>query len=58
MLIVEGTLSKMDGLEIQPGITLIGEPTPIPGGNKLRSLANVYGSLCLIELTMKFVEKT
>jgi len=49
-------LPKMDGVEIRPGVTLIGEPAPMPGSDKLRCLANVYGSLCVIELSIKFQE--
>ena len=48
------TLPKMDGKEVSPGIFLIGEPTPVSGTDKLRSLANVNGCLCLIELALKF----
>jgi hypothetical protein len=53
---MEGILNlpKMDGVEIRPGIILIGEPTPDKGTNKLRCLANVYGALCVIELSIKF----
>lgn len=53
---IEGTMSlpKMDGMEIRPGVTLIGEPTPMPGSDKLRCLANVSGMLCVVELSIKF----
>jgi len=47
-------LPKMAGLEVSPGVTLIGEPSPIAGTNKLRCLANVGGALCLVELSFKF----
>lgn len=47
-------LPSMDGLEVSPGIWLVGEPTPIEGSNKLRCLANVGGALCLIELSLRF----
>jgi len=50
-------LPKMDGHEIRPGVILIGEPSPQPGTDKLRCLANVYGSLCLVELSIKFPNK-
>jgi hypothetical protein len=49
-------LPKMDGTEIRPGIVLIGEPTPQPGTNKLRCLANVMGMLAVVELSIKFEE--
>lgn len=45
---------KFDGREIQPGIILIGEPTPAEGNNKLRCLANVFGMLALVELSVTF----
>jgi hypothetical protein len=44
----------MDGVEIRPGVRLIGEPSPVFGTDKLRCLANVCGALCLIELSIKF----
>lgn len=47
-------LPKMDGMEVEPGVWLIGEPTPMPGTTKMRCLANVGGALCLIELGFKF----
>ena len=50
----EMKLPKLDGYEIRPGITLIGEPLPVEGTNKLICLANVFGSLCRIELSIKF----
>ena len=51
-------LPKMDGIEIEPGIFLIGEPTPRPdlGKTSLACLANVYGKLCTVELTIRFKE--
>lgn len=56
---IEGSLNlpKMDGMEIRPGVTLIGEPTPVEGSTKLRSLANVAGMLCVVELSIKFKGK-
>lgn len=47
-------LPKMDGVEIEPGIFLVGEPSPVPGTPLMRCLANVYGALALIELKIKF----
>lgn len=58
MISGELTLPKMNGLEIRPGIELIGEPAPLPGSDKLRCLANVLGCLCVIELSIKFPEAT
>ena len=49
------TLSKLDGKEVSPGIYLIGEPTPIPGTDKLRCLANADGALVLVELKLRFL---
>lgn len=53
---IEGTLDlpKMDGMEVKPGVVLIGEPAAMPGTDKLRCLANVFGYLCVIELSIKF----
>ena len=48
------SLPKMNGVEIAPGIRLIGEPTPMHGTNKLRCLADVGGALCVVELSLKF----
>lgn len=55
---MEGSLQlpKLDGYEVRPGIFLIGEPVAIPGTDKLRCLANIDGSLALIELSIKFKE--
>ncbi len=55
---MEGSLNlpKMDGTEVRPGVTLVGEPTPVPGTDKLRCLANVAGMLCVVELSIKFKE--
>lgn len=50
----EMTLPKMHGTEVKPGITLIGEPTPVPGTTKLRCLANCFGALAVVELSIKF----
>ena len=52
----EINLPKMDGVEIRPGVVLIGEPTPIAETNKLRCLANVLGALCIVELSLTFKE--
>ena len=63
MKVIEGTLnlSKCDGIEIYPGIFLIGEPTPRPdiGPNKMVSLANYNGSLItvILEVILKNEEK-
>ncbi len=58
---VEGelTLPKMNGVEISPGIWLIGEPTPRPdlGKVSMSCLANISGILAVIELTLKLKEK-
>lgn len=48
------TLPKLDGTEIRPGVFLIGEPTPVPGTDKMRMLANVGGALALVELRFSF----
>ena len=54
MICGEIKMPKMDGVEIVPGIFLIGEPAPIPGSPKLRCLANVGGALAIVELVLKF----
>jgi hypothetical protein len=51
------TIPKMEGKEISPGIWLIGEPTPVPGTDKLRCLAQIGNALGLVELCLKFGEK-
>ena len=48
-------LPKLNGIEIRPGITLVGEATAMPDTDKLRCLANVYGCLCVVELRIKFM---
>jgi len=58
---IEGklTIPKCDGVEIKPGIFLIGEPSARPdlGPNRLACLANVNGSLCLVELSINVLQK-
>jgi len=48
-------LPRMDGVLIRPGVQLIGEPTPVPGTDTLRCLANVAGMLAVVELSIKFL---
>ena len=52
-------LPKTDGVEIYPGIFLIGSPTPRPdlGDNKMACLANFFGRLVVVELSIKFLPK-
>ena len=49
-------LPEMDGVEISPGIWLIGEPTPRPdlGKMSMACLANMNGALVVVELSLKF----
>lgn len=47
-------LPKMVGIEINPGIILMAEPTPISGSNLFRCLANVHGALAIVELKLIF----
>lgn len=47
-------LPVLDGYEVRPGMILIGEPTPVIGTNTMRALANVFGELAVIELTVSF----
>ena len=55
---VTGTIriSETDGVEILPGIFLIGEPSPRPdlGPTALVCLANIQGMLGLVQLSIKF----
>lgn len=57
---MKGTLKlpKMDGVEIAPGIYLIGEPTPRPdlGDMAMACLANVSGALAVVQLSIKWKE--
>jgi hypothetical protein len=59
---IEGSiiLPKMDGVEISPGVFLIGEPVPRPdiGKTALVCLADVGGCLALVELSINFKTKT
>lgn len=52
----EGTLNlpSLDGVEISPGMFVIGEPTPVRDTNQLRALVNFLGALCVVELRMRF----
>lgn len=53
---IQGTvkLPKLDGVEISPGIILIGEPQSQKGTDRLRCLANVCGMLAVVELRIRF----
>ena len=46
------SLPTCDGVEIKPGVVLIGEPTVIAGTPLLRCLANVGGMLAVVEWRM------
>lgn len=48
------TLDSLDGYEVIPGVTLIAQPTPVVGTDKMRCLANVGGALGLVELRIRF----
>ena len=50
------SLPSLTGIEISPGVWLMGEPTPVAGSNKLRCLADVHGALAVVELSLKFSE--
>jgi hypothetical protein len=54
MIVGEVKLPKMDGLEVKPGVFIIGEPSRVPGTNKLIALADMNGCLVKIELSLKF----
>ena len=55
-LVMQLPMPDTDGVEISPGVFLIGSPTPRPdlGDNKMVCLANVGGALCTVELAFKF----
>ena len=57
---MSGTLQlpKLDGYEVQRGVWLIGEPTPITGTDKMRCLAQVGDALGLVELRIRFLLPT
>ena len=59
---IEGriTIPETDGVEIHPGVWLIGEPTPRPdlGKTAMACLANVNGMLAVVQLTIAFKEET
>lgn len=52
------SLHDMDGMEITPGVFLIGNPTPRPdlGSNRMACLANVNGMLCTVELSIRLLD--
>jgi hypothetical protein len=52
-------LPKTDGIEIYPGIYLIGSPTARPdlGDNKMTCLANFFGNFVVVELSIRFLPK-
>lgn len=53
--LMRGTLSlpNLDGYQISPGVTLIGQPQPIAGSDKFRCLAKV-GSMLVVEIRIRF----
>ena len=53
------TIPDTDGIDIEPGIVLIGNPIPRPdlSPTALVCLANVYGALGLVQLSIKFKDK-
>lgn len=48
-------ISKLDGVEIRPGVVLIGTPGYHEESKKWRCLANVDGALCIVELTIDVI---
>jgi hypothetical protein len=56
MIEFSAELPKMDGKEVSPGVIIIGEPTRIPGTNKMVALAEFYGTIAKIELVIKIKE--
>ncbi len=47
----------VNGLEVKPGVFLIGDPTPRPdlGSDRFACLANYNGMLCVVELSIKVI---
>jgi hypothetical protein len=58
MMAIKGNINlpKMDGIEISPGVYLIGEPIPRPdlGKTAMACLANVQGMLAVVQLSIVF----
>ena len=54
MIIGELILPSIRGREIAPGIFAVSEPVPRPdlGDNRMACLADVYGALCVVELSI------
>ena len=48
-------LDQLDGVEVRPGVTLIGTPGYHEESGKWRCLADVGGTLCLVELKVEVV---
>lgn len=55
MIIGTVEMPKIDGMEVSPGVFIVGEPAPIPGTNKFRALADMAGCLVIVELSLKFL---
>lgn len=56
MIEFSAELPTMDGKEVCPGVIIIGEPTKIPGTNKMVTLAEFHGTVALIELVIQIKE--
>lgn len=56
MIKVTGTieLPQLRGVEVSPGVFLLGEPTPVEGTALMRCLADVGGALAVVELRVSF----
>lgn len=52
-MITVNSLNDLDGAEIRPQVFLIGTPAFHEPSQKWRSLANAFGSLVLVELSVK-----
>ena len=50
-------LMSLKGKEIEPGVVILENPTPISGTNLMRVLASVGGYLCIVILKVTFGEK-
>jgi hypothetical protein len=56
-MVTVNDLNELDGVEIRPGVTLIGPPGFHEESRKWRCLANAFGTLCLVELKLTVLPK-
>lgn len=54
-MIIVNRLDQLDGVEVRPGVNLIGNPAFHKESGKWRCLADVLGCLCIVELKVTVV---